>query len=95
MFASTNIASRDISDARKGEDGEEGGLDLAGEGKDGDELQCLSLSSVFPDKSRESAKPVFEFIKWLKDKRKISVSYEANVLRGLTKLIKFRFAKGG
>jgi hypothetical protein len=30
---------------------------------------------------------------WLRKSRSISASYEANILRGLTKLVKFRFAK--
>lgn len=54
----------------------------------------LSLKDIFVDKMRESAEPVFRFIKWLRATRKVSVAYEANVLRGLTKLVKFRFSSG-
>jgi hypothetical protein len=50
------------------------------------------LKLVFPDQAKENILPVFEFLKWLRMERKIAVSYEANMLRGLTKLAKFRFA---
>jgi hypothetical protein len=53
----------------------------------------LSLFSVFESKERESANLILEFILWLRKSRSISASYEANILRGLTKLVKFRFAK--
>lgn len=53
----------------------------------------LSIYTVFPDKERNSADPILDFIIWLRSNRKISVSYEANFLRGLIKLLKFRFSK--
>lgn len=52
----------------------------------------VSLFDIIPDKEKESAQRFLEFILWLRTSRNISVSYEANVLRGLTKLLKFRFA---
>lgn len=51
----------------------------------------LTLRDIFPCASRESAQSVFRFIKWLRAERQISVSYEANVIRGLIKLCKFRY----
>ncbi|CAB9501227.1 expressed unknown protein [Seminavis robusta] len=53
----------------------------------------LSLYKIFPNKQKSSADPILSFVLWLRSSRKISVSYEANVLRGLTKLLKFRFSQ--
>lgn len=53
----------------------------------------LSLFTIVPNKEKESANSVLEFVLWLRTSRSISVSYEANLLRGIAKLIKFRFAK--
>jgi hypothetical protein len=53
----------------------------------------LSLFTIIPNKEKESADTVLEFVLWLRSSRNISVSYEANLLRGITKLIKFRFAR--
>jgi hypothetical protein len=53
----------------------------------------LSLRTVFPTKEKASAAAVYEYIQWLRNVRKISTSYEANVLRGLIKLAKFRFSQ--
>ncbi|KAJ1432706.1 hypothetical protein B484DRAFT_327140 [Ochromonadaceae sp. CCMP2298] len=44
-------------------------------------------------RERASAAAVYEYVQWLRGVRKISTSYEANVLRGLTKLAKFRFSQ--
>jgi hypothetical protein len=52
-----------------------------------------SLFTIVPNKEKESAEQFLEFVLWLRSERRISVSYEANVLRGLTKLLKFRFAR--
>lgn len=52
----------------------------------------LSLFHVIPDKEKESATEIIDFVLWLRT-RDISVSYEANILRGLTKLLKFRFSR--
>jgi hypothetical protein len=52
----------------------------------------LSLTSSFKSSNRESVKPIFDFLQWLRKSRGISVSYEANMLRGIIKLAKFRFA---
>jgi hypothetical protein len=53
----------------------------------------LTLLRVFPTKEKESAESILAFLTWLRSRRKISVSYEANLLRGLLKLVKFRFRK--
>ena len=53
----------------------------------------LSLYTIFPDKEKKSADAVLEFILWLRSSRDISTSYEANILRGLTKVLKFRFSQ--
>jgi hypothetical protein len=50
-----------------------------------------SLSMLFPDKNRDGAGHAYAFVMWLRETRKISVSYEANLLRGLIKLCKFIF----
>jgi len=55
--------------------------------------QISNLQQIFTSKEKSSAEPIFHFIQWLRTSRKISSSYEANVLRGLTKLAKFRFAR--
>lgn len=54
----------------------------------------VSIFDIVPNKDKESADAFLEFILWLRTSRSISASYEANVLRGLTKLLKFRFASG-
>jgi integrase len=51
-----------------------------------------SIFTIVPNKEKESADCLLEFILWLRTYRCISSSYEANFLRGLTKLLKFRFA---
>lgn len=53
----------------------------------------VSIYTIVPNKEKESADPILEFILWLRTSRSISVSYEANILRGLTKFLKFRFAR--
>lgn len=45
-----------------------------------------SLKDLFPDKQRDGAVLAFHFIQYLRDTRNVSISYEANVIRGLTKL---------
>jgi hypothetical protein len=52
----------------------------------------LSLFTIIPDRESKSAQPIVDYIIWLRKHRNISDSYEANLLRGLTKLIKYRFA---
>lgn len=59
----------------------------------GNDSSQLSLYAIFPDKEKKSADAVLEFILWLRSSRDISTSYEANILRGLTKVLKFRFAQ--
>ena len=49
----------------------------------------LSIFAVLPNKEKESADNIIRFVLWLRT-RDISVSYEANVLRGIIKLLKFR-----
>lgn len=53
----------------------------------------LSIFSIVPSKEKDSADVFLDFVMWLRQSRQISASYEANLLRGLTKLLKFRFAK--
>jgi len=52
----------------------------------------LSLQDIIPNKEKESANDIIDFVLWLRS-RDVSVSYEANILRGLTKLLKFRFSR--
>ena len=51
----------------------------------------VSLFEIVPNMDKESAGEIIDYILWLRS-RQVSVSYEANVLRGLLKLLKFRFA---
>jgi len=51
----------------------------------------LSIFSIIRNKEKKSAKVLLDFILWLRTTRNISASYEANILRGLTKLVKYRF----
>jgi hypothetical protein len=53
---------------------------------------ALSIFQIVPSKDNQSATQIIDFILWLRS-RDVSVSYEANVLRGLIKLLKFRFAQ--
>lgn len=55
------------------------------------DIASPSLNMLFPDKTRDGAAHAYAFIMWLRETRKISVSYEANLLRGLIKLCKFLF----
>eukprot|EP01041_Mallomonas_annulata_P005427 gene5427-10881_t len=52
----------------------------------------LSLRDIFPAKDKEYSLPIYEFIIWLRKHRAISMSYEASMLRGLIKLVKYRFS---
>lgn len=52
----------------------------------------FSIRSIIPSKDATSAQPIVEYVIWLRKVRNISNNYEANLLRGLTKLLKFRFA---
>lgn len=58
-----------------------------------DSCTSLSLFEMIPTKERESTRCIMDFVMWLRTDRFISHSYEANLLRGLTKLLKFRFAQ--
>jgi site-specific recombinase XerC len=51
-----------------------------------------SIFEIVPNKNKESAENIIRFVLWLRT-REISVSYEANLLRGIIKLLKFRFAR--
>ena len=53
----------------------------------------ISIYDIIPNKDPSNASLILEFILFLRNERHISASYEANVLRGLLKFIKFRFAK--
>jgi hypothetical protein len=57
------------------------------------EFASVSLLSIFPSSDKAAAAQLIDFVLWLRTERCISNSYEANVLRGLTKLVKFRFAR--
>ena len=64
-----------------------------GSDRDGnDTCSNPSLYSIIPNKEKESAQIVLDFVLWLRSERQISASYEANLLRGLMKLLKFRFS---
>jgi len=52
----------------------------------------VSIFAVLPNKKKESAENIIRFVLWMRT-RDISVSYEANLLRGIIKLLKYRFAK--
>ena len=69
------------------------GYYLATRGHVGDSGQRaeVTLGDLFPSKGREGAVHAYGFVQWLRDARQISVSYEANLLRGLIKLCKFVF----
>ena len=54
--------------------------------------QRVSLVDIFPDALTQSATCVLNYILWLRAHRDISSNYEANILRGLIKLVKFRHA---
>jgi hypothetical protein len=56
-----------------------------------DEISLFKV--IIPNKEQSSAKCIIDFILWLRSSRNVSVSYEANILRGLIKLLKFRFAQ--
>ena len=60
---------------------------------DSSDKENLSIYKVFPTKEKESANSILIFLQWLRSTRNVSVSYEANLLRGLGKLLKFRFRK--
>jgi integrase len=51
----------------------------------------LSINNVIPTKQKESAQTVIDFVMWLRRERQVSAGYEANLLRGIIKLLKFRF----
>ena len=52
----------------------------------------VTLRHIFPTKEKAGAASLYDFVKWLKQERGISDSYEANMLRGISKLAKFRFS---
>jgi hypothetical protein len=54
--------------------------------------QSLSLYDIFPNPTAESVSPILQYVLWLRTERGISQNYEANILRGMIKLVKFRFA---
>ena len=53
----------------------------------------LSVKKVFPSSDRTSATCIIDYLEWMRTTRKISVTYEASLIRGLLKLVKFRFAE--
>lgn len=54
--------------------------------------QSLSLYDIFPNPMAESVSPILQYVLWLRNERGISQNHEANILRGMIKLVKFRFA---
>jgi len=54
--------------------------------------QSVSLYDIIPTSETDSAAPILQYILWLRSERGISSNYEANILRGIIKLVKFRFA---
>jgi hypothetical protein len=63
------------------------------ERKDNADASDVNLQMIFRTKEKEGASVIYEFIKFLRTERDISDSYEANIIRGLSKLAKYRFAK--
>jgi hypothetical protein len=59
---------------------------------DNKNAEKVGLDDIFPTKEKEGASSLYEFIHWLKKERGVSDSYEANFLRGISKLAKFRFS---
>jgi hypothetical protein len=57
------------------------------------EAERLSIYRIIPNKEKKSASAVLDFILWLRSSRQISASYESSLLRGLTKMLKFRFSQ--
>jgi len=62
------------------------------EGNNDDARNALSLYDIFPSSTADSASCVVRYILWLRSERRISSNYEANILRGMIKLVKFRFS---
>ena len=52
----------------------------------------LTINDIVPTKEKQSVNHMIAYISWLRSVRHISVSYEASILRGLTKVLKFRFS---
>ena len=53
---------------------------------------CSDLREVIPDTDASSVNGLLSFVRFLREERSIASSYEANVWRGLTKLLQFRFS---
>lgn len=68
-----------------------GVLNLSNSSSTLESLDEINLKMLFPSQSRSGADVAYEFIQWLRDTRKISVTYEANIIRGLTKLAKYLY----
>jgi len=56
------------------------------------QCKAFSIHSIISSKNATSAQPILEYVVWLRKVRNISNGYEANLLRGLTKMLKYRFA---
>eukprot|EP00977_Amphora_coffeiformis_P010869 scaffold2554_cov156-Amphora_coffeaeformis.AAC.6 len=54
---------------------------------------AYSLRTIFEDSSEQSVSVLLDFVRWLRENRNIASSYEANVWRGLTKLLQFRYSQ--
>eukprot|EP01097_Dermamoeba_algensis_P005863 TRINITY_DN3696_c0_g1_i1.p1 TRINITY_DN3696_c0_g1~~TRINITY_DN3696_c0_g1_i1.p1 ORF type:complete len:601 (-),score=105.46 TRINITY_DN3696_c0_g1_i1:640-2442(-) len=51
----------------------------------------LTLHSILPNSSRESARVLYDYVLWLEQDRKASTSHRLNVIKGCLKLAKFLF----
>jgi hypothetical protein len=59
--------------------------------KDAPDWRAFGLKTMFPNTTVEMIEPIFNYIRWMRRERKISSSYEHTVLRGMGKLMKYRF----
>lgn len=57
-----------------------------------EDVSTVSIYQIILNKEKDSANLIIDFVLWVRS-RDVSVSYEANLLRGIIKLLKFRFSK--
>lgn len=58
-----------------------------------DDLTSVSLCHIFEDDSVESVSILLDFVRWLREDRNIAASYEANIWRGMSKLLQYRYTQ--
>jgi hypothetical protein len=51
----------------------------------------LNLKLLIPNSKKNSAEILFNYLKWLREERKVSSSYEENIIKGVLKLSKFMY----